>query len=110
SRESPDPALGAGLSTPRWARFSRPRPPADSAAGDDSATSENGPPDLQLARNALFLLAALFSVFNILFIIVSSPPLGRFMDAAGVFWLPWFCLLFVDRWQTIPLGRRTAGH
>ncbi len=62
------------------------------------------PPEMQLPWNALLLIAAMFSAVNIAFIIISSPPLGRFMDAAGVFWLPWFCLVFADRWMAIRDG------
>ncbi|MHB8899302.1 MAG: hypothetical protein ACYC6Y_11195 [Thermoguttaceae bacterium] len=42
-------------------------------------------PDLFVEINALWLIAAGFALAKILLVISTSPSLGRFMDAAGVF-------------------------
>lgn len=68
------------------------------------------PRDMLLPLNALLLIAVVFSFVNLAFIIVSSPPLSRFMDAAGVFWLPWFCLVFASRWQLMRSAHRSDAE
>ena len=59
------------------------------------------PRDMALPLNILLLIAACFSAFKLLLVIPTTPPIARHMDAAGVFWLPWFCLVVVDRWQAM---------
>lgn len=75
----------------------------------DPTAAGHGPRDMELPLNALLLVAILFAVFKLLFVIPTTPPLGRFMDAAGVFWLPWFCLVFVDRCRTLRRHCRNAA-
>ena len=41
--------------------------------------------DYFVELNALWLIAVSFALAKLLLVIVTSPPLGRFMDAAGVF-------------------------
>lgn len=42
-------------------------------------------PDLFVEINALWILAAGFALAKVLLVVITSPALGRFMDAAGVF-------------------------
>ena len=42
-------------------------------------------PDFFVEFNALWLIAVAFALSKLLLVIVTSPPLGRFTDAAGVF-------------------------
>ena len=42
--------------------------------------------DHMLRFHTLFAVALAFSGFKVLLVIATTPPLGRFMDAAGVFW------------------------
>ncbi len=42
--------------------------------------------DHVLRFHTLFAIALAFSGFKVLLVIATTPPLGRFMDAAGVFW------------------------
>jgi len=54
----------------------RKRSPGDATAAD---------PAFFVEFNALWLIAVGFALSKLLLVIVTSPPLGRFMDAAGVF-------------------------
>jgi len=47
--------------------------------------------------NALWLIAVGFALSKLLLVIVTSPPLGRFMDAAGVFFACVLVRALVDR-------------
>ena len=51
-----------------------------------------------LPFNAMLLVALLFASMKLLLIIVTTPPLGRFMDAAGVFFPALLGIGLFDRW------------
>ena len=48
-------------------------------------TAGQADPDLFVEINALWILAAGFALAKVLLVVITSPALGRFMDAAGVF-------------------------
>lgn len=50
------------------------------------------------AFNALFIVAVTYFVINTGFVILTSPPLGRFIDAAAIFIPAWIAAKMMDRY------------
>jgi low temperature requirement protein LtrA len=69
-------------------------------------TTVDADPTLFIEINALALIAVSFALASVLLVIVTSPALGRFMDAAAVF-LP--CILVRALANRIHMVRNFAG-
>jgi hypothetical protein len=50
-----------------------------------------------LQFNTVLLVALAFSLSNVLLVILTAPPLGRYMDAAGIFWPAVIAAIFAHR-------------
>ena len=74
-------------------------PEARSALLEDSR-------DSHFAFNALLLFAMLFAGMKLLLIITTTPPLGRFMDAAGVFFPAVLGITVIDHWKKLQTSEK----